>query len=105
MLPFYNDATMWGPQGDPNKERPRLKPGDRLSDGRVFMGDDPTAVLEAALQWVLAEMKPLEAKRDELLAKLHEVAPEKYGQVIVAVESETTPPATTTTTKPRSKRG
>ncbi len=103
MLPYYSDATMWGPQGDPNKDRPRLKPGDRMADGRIFMGDDPTAVLEAALEQVLTELKPLEAKRDELLTKLHEVAPEKYGQVIVAVEGETAPPVTTT--KPRGKRG
>lgn len=73
----YGDATMWGPQ--PEKARKRLKPGDRMADGRVFMGDNPAAVLETALERVLLEMKPLEAKRDELLVRLAEVAPEKYG--------------------------
>lgn len=89
MLPHYNDATIWGPQGDPNKERPRLKPGDRLTDGRVFMGDNPEAVLLVELGRVEDALRPLLEKQSELLAKLHEVAPDKYGQVIVGVEVET----------------
>lgn len=112
MLPYYSDATMWGPQGDPNKERARLKPGDRMADGRIFMGDDPTAVLEAALEQVLTELQPLEAKRDELLAKLHEVAPEKYsasedGQVVVATEEVAAPvkPKTLRQAQDKAKRG
>jgi hypothetical protein len=85
MIP-YADATMWGPQ--PEKERKQLKPGDRLADGRVFMGNDPTAVLEAALERVMLELKPLEAQRDELLAKLAQVAPDKYGQVTASAKGE-----------------
>jgi hypothetical protein len=95
---------MWGPQ--PEKERKQLKPGDRLADGRIFMGNDPTAVLEAQLERVLLELKPLEAQRDELLARLAEVAPEKYGpkQAAASGKEETkTPPAMTT--KPKAKRG
>jgi hypothetical protein len=100
MIP-YADATMWGPQ--PEKERKQLKPGDRLADGRIFMGDDPTAVLETALERVLLELKPLEAQRDELLAKLAQVAPDKYGQDTSSteVESQTTPAAKS---KPKAKR-
>ncbi|MCL4299542.1 MAG: hypothetical protein KJ077_27650 [Anaerolineae bacterium] len=89
MLPYYSDATMWGPQGDPNKERPRLKPGDRLTDGRVFMGDNPEAVLLAELARVEDVLRPLDERRRELLAKLHELAPEKYPAVIEAVEVST----------------
>lgn len=33
MLPYYSDATMWGPQGDPNKERPRLRLNYRVWAG------------------------------------------------------------------------
>ncbi len=80
---------MWGPQ--PDKERKRLKPGDRLADGRTFMGSDPVAVLEAELERILLQLNPLEAQRDELLTRLHELAPEKYGPVIQAVEAETIP--------------
>jgi hypothetical protein len=93
MLPYYSDATMWGPQGDPNAERPRLKPGDRLTDGRVFMGDNPEAVLLAELVRVEDALRPLEVKRDELLAKLHELDPQKYGEVITSVTAETAPTA------------
>jgi hypothetical protein len=97
MIP-YADATMWGPQ--PEKERKQLKPGDRLADGRVFMGNDPTAVLEAALERVMLELKPLEAQRDELLVKPAQVAPDKYGQVIASTEGETkTPPSASTRSK------
>jgi hypothetical protein len=85
MFP-YADSTMWGPQ--PDKERKRLQPGDRMTDGRVFMGDDPAAVLEAALERVMLELKPLEAQRDELLAKLAQVAPDKYGQVTASAKGE-----------------
>lgn len=70
MFP-YAESTMWGPQ--PEKERKRLKPGDRMADGRIFMGDNPTAVLQAQLEQVQLELAPLEAKRDELLAKLAEL--------------------------------
>lgn len=91
MLPYYSDATMWGPQGDPNQERPRLKPGDRLTDGRVFIGDNPEAVLLAELARVEDALRPLEARRIELLAKLHELNSEKYGEVIGSVTAETAP--------------
>lgn len=103
---------MWGPQGDPNKERPRLKPGDRLADGSVFLGNDPTSVLEMRLKQILMAMQPLEAQRDELLAKLAEVAPEKYGPEAVAPAATAPGAAATTTTttpapnsKPKAKRG
>lgn len=88
-IPFYDSSSMWGPQGDPNAERPRLKPGDRLTDGRVFIGDNPEAVLLAELARVEDALRPLDAKRSELLAKLHELAPEKYPAVIEAVEVST----------------
>lgn len=91
MLPYYSDATMWGPQGDPNKERPRLKPGDRLTDGRIFMGDNPEAVLLAELARVEDELRPLDERRQELLAKLHELDPDKYGEVIPAEAGVTVP--------------
>ncbi len=74
----YGKATMWGPQ--PDKEPKKLKPGDRLSDGRVFMGDDPTAVLEAALERVNLALEPLLGQQRELLARLAEAAPERYGK-------------------------
>ncbi len=95
MLPYYSDATMWGPQGDPNKERPRLKPGDRMADGRIFMGDNPEQVLLAELERVQDQLRPLETQRDELLRRLAELNPAKYGQVITGVEEEMTPSATT----------
>lgn len=103
MLPYYSDATMWGPQGDPNAERPRLKPGDRLTDGRVFMGDNPEAVLLAELARVEDVLRPLEAKRDELLAKLHELDPQKYGETITSVTAETS--ASPATPKKKAGRG
>lgn len=89
MLPYYNDATMWGPQGDPNKERPRLKPGDRLADGKVFMGDSPEAVLLAELERVDDALKPLLQEQTDIMRKLHELDPEKYLPVMVGVEAET----------------
>lgn len=103
MLPYYSDATMWGPQGDPNKERPRLKPGDRLTDGRTFMGDNPEAVLLAELARVEDALRPLDAQRNELLAKLHELDPQKYGAVVTAAEAETTTPPTAAPKKKTSR--
>jgi hypothetical protein len=105
MLPYYSDATMWGPQGDPNKERPRLKPGDRLSDGRVFMGDNPEAVLLAELARVEDALRPLDAQRNELLAKLHELDPQKYSPVVTGVEAETASLPAATASKKKTSRG
>jgi hypothetical protein len=105
MLPYYSDATMWGPQGDPNKERPRLKPGDRLTDGRIFMGDNPEAVLLAELARVEDALRPLDAKRNELLAKLHELDPQKYGEVMTAAVADTTPPPAAAPAKKKASRG
>lgn len=111
-IPFYDSSSMWGPQGDPNKERPRLKPGDRLSDGRIFRGDNPEAALLAELARVEEKIRPLGEQRQALLAKLHDLAPEKYkasgdplgrlspqgdGQVVTAVTEET--PAATAPAK------
>lgn len=94
MLPYYSDATMWGPQGDPNQERPRLKPGDRLTDGRVFMGDNPEMVLLAELNRLEDALRPLAEQHASLLAKLHELDPKKYPLNVAGVEAETkTPPA------------
>ncbi|MBE7473136.1 MAG: hypothetical protein DPW09_36165 [Anaerolineae bacterium] len=87
MLPFYSDQTMWGPQGDPTKERPRLKPGDRMADGSIFMGDSPELVLLSELARVEDALRPLDARRNELLAKLAEVNPEKYSGVEVSTEA------------------
>ncbi|MBE7474321.1 MAG: hypothetical protein HS114_34760 [Anaerolineales bacterium] len=103
MLPFYSDQTMWGPQGDPNKERPRLKPGDRMADGTIFMGDSPELVLLAELARVEDALRPLDAKRAELLVKLAEVNPEKYGQPIIGVATETEPAAPASSKKKAAK--
>jgi hypothetical protein len=100
MLPYYSDATMWGPQGDPNKERNRLKPGDRLADGRIYMGNDPEALLLTELERVSLELRPLEEQRNQLLRKLHELNPEKYGVVVEGVEVEVGAPTAELTDLP-----
>jgi hypothetical protein len=114
-VPFYDTSSMWGPQGDPNAERPRLKPGDRLSDGRVFMGDNPEAVLLAELARIEEKIRPLDEQRQALLNRLHDLAPQKYkasgdplgrlspqgdGPVVTAVTEETPAAAAPAATAP-----
>jgi hypothetical protein len=68
-------------------------------------------VLLAELARVEDALRPLDAQRNELLAKLHELDPQKYpstssGQAVVtAAEAETVPPLAVAPAKKKTGRG